>query len=57
MAMNRLTVGQLKEIIKDLPDDTEVVIADSEWGDECASEAEIRIIDNDYKKETYLRIA
>jgi hypothetical protein len=57
MTLNRLTVGQLKEIIKDLPDDTEVVIADSEWGDECATEAEIRTINNDYKKETYLRIA
>jgi len=55
--MDRMTIGKLKEIIKDLPDDMEVVIADSEWGDECATEAEVRTIDNDYKNESYLRIS
>ena len=51
--MDRMTIGKLKEIIKDLPDDMEVVVADSEWGDECATEAEVII----NKNESYLRIS
>ena len=52
--MTRMTIGKLKEIIKDLPDDMEVVIADSEWGDEYAIEAEVI---TDHKNESYLRIS
>ena len=55
--MTEITVGKLKEIIKDLPDDMQVVVADSEWGDEVATEAEVRHIKNDFKDEKYLRIS
>lgn len=55
--LEEITIGKLKEIIKDLPDEMQVVVADSEWGDEVATAAEVRTIENDYKKETYLRLS
>lgn len=53
-----MNIKELKEIIKDLPDEMEVMCSDSEYGDNTAW-AEVRIRPpNDYIKEErkYLRI-
>ena len=53
-----MTIKELKEIIKNLPDDMEVMCSDSEWRDDTAW-AEVRTIPpNDYIKEErkYLRV-
>ena len=36
-----MTVKELKEFIKDLPDDMLIMVADSEWGTEEASDSRI----------------
>lgn len=38
-----MTVGKLKEFIKDLPDDMEVMVSDSEYGDDVISDSDIKI--------------
>lgn len=54
MPFDAMTVGKLKEFLKDLPDDMEVMVSDSEWGSDIIGIYDIKIDTlpaNDYMKE------
>jgi hypothetical protein len=47
-----MTVKELKEAIDHLPDDMEVVVADSQWGDDSLVTIEVVTV----KERIYLRL-